>query len=290
MDGLPQINEPVRIPVTIAVEAYLRDHRFDGRAVFPAVEAMRLLTGSVLGEETPDGAVILRDARFPRFLTVPDDVAGIDAVVETKKDADGGTHARLITRFQSGKTAISRKKVHAELRVSMDPAPHCPEPPAAFRAAVTGNGFPVPAESIYRELVPFGPSYRNLRAPLNLFDDGVCAALAAPDLPAPEFPLGSPFPLDAAFHAACVWGQRYAGVVAFPTAVAERAVIRPTRAGESYTGWIRPVETDPARLVFDIWIYDAGERLCEAVTGIEMRDVSAGRWKPPAWILAGAAG
>jgi len=27
--------------------------------------------------------------------------------------------------------------------------------------------------------------------------------------------LGSPFPLDAAMHAACVWGQRFGGIVPF---------------------------------------------------------------------------
>jgi 4'-phosphopantetheinyl transferase EntD len=39
-------------------------------------------------------------------------------------------------------------------------------------------------------------------------------------------------------------------------------------------------------LVFDVWIYDAEGLLFEAVLGVLMRDVSAGRMKPPQWVVA----
>ncbi len=288
MDGLSQIAGPARIAVVIAVRAYLRDHRFGGRAVFPAVETMRLLAGTALGKDDRGGAVILRDARFPRFLTVPEDADAIDAVVETQPGAAGGVCARLATRFLSEKTAITREKTHGSLWVSQMPAPRHTDPPPAFWAAVAETGIAISPGVIYGELVPFGPAYRNIRKPLKISEHGALAALTAPELSAPESPLGSPFPLDAAFHAACTWGQRYAGVVAFPTAIAERTVILPTRTGETYTGWIRPVEAGPDRLVFDIWIHDEIGRLREAVSGVEMRDVTAGKWRPPAWIVAGA--
>jgi len=99
------------------------------------------------------------------------------------------------------------------------------------------------------------------------------------------FPLGSPFPLDAAFHAACAWGQRYSHVVAFPVGLKERHIFRLTRAGKSYTAVIIPIEEDPNLLIFDIWIYGRNGEAYEGVLGVKMRDVSAGRMQPPQWIV-----
>jgi phosphopantetheinyl transferase len=88
--------------------------------------------------------------------------------------------------------------------------------------------------------------------------------------------------LDAAFHAACVWCQRYGNTVAFPVAMAHRTVIRPTRLDEAYTARIVPVRTDEALFVFDIFILDDDGRLREAAHQVQMRDVSGGRRTPPA--------
>ena len=41
----------------------------------------------------------------------------------------------------------------------------------------------------------------------------------------------------------------------------------------------------PDQLVFDIRIYDGGGNLFEGAYGVRMRDVSAGRMKPPQWII-----
>ncbi|MFV9646580.1 MAG: hypothetical protein ACNYWU_12220, partial [Desulfobacterales bacterium] len=99
-------------------------------------------------------------------------------------------------------------------------------------------------------------------------------------------PLGSPFPLDAAFHAACAWGQRYSAVVGFPVGFDKRIVIQPTRPGDSYTCLILPVNVTTDLLAFDIWLYDLNGILFEAVSGVQMRDVSAGRMKPPQWVIS----
>ena len=88
--------------------------------------------------------------------------------------------------------------------------------------------------------------------------------------------------LDAAFHAACVWCQRYGNTVAFPVTIKRRSIVRPTRLDEPYTARIVPIHNDAPPFVFDIFIYDNTGRLCEAVHHIEMRDVSGGRRKPPA--------
>ena len=47
-----------------------------------------------------------------------------------------------------------------------------------------------------------------------------------------------------------------------------------------------PRRTTPELLVFDLALYDLDGGLCERVQGVRMRDVSAGRMKPPGWVLA----
>ncbi|RJR48892.1 MAG: 4'-phosphopantetheinyl transferase superfamily protein, partial [Desulfobacteraceae bacterium] len=43
-------------------------------------------------------------------------------------------------------------------------------------------------------------------------------------------------------------------------------------------------------LLFDIWIYDERGDLFESACGVSMRDVSAGRMKPPQWVVDTGAG
>jgi hypothetical protein len=148
---------------------------------------------------------------------------------------------------------------------------------------------PPSPENIYAELVPFGPSYRNIRAITGFDGRGIRAQIAAPALP-PDggcLHLGSPFVLDAAFHAACVWAQCHAGIVAFPVGVGRRKILRPCKAGGRYGAVVSVREKDPALLVFDITI-EANGVIYEIVESVQMRDVSGGRLKPPSWIVAGA--
>ena len=108
--------------------------------------------------------------------------------------------------------------------------------------------------------------------------------VAGADHAAPVFPLGSPFPFDATLHGACAWGQRFSGVVAFPVGFKERVIYKPTVRGETYLSRIVPLKTNSDNLLFDIWIYELDGMLCEAVSGVQMRDVSKGRMKPPDWV------
>jgi len=50
--------------------------------------------------------------------------------------------------------------------------------------------------------------------------------------------------LDAAVHAACCWGQRYAGIVAFPVGFAERIIYRKTKKEGKYMSKIAPVNVN----------------------------------------------
>ncbi|MEZ4525195.1 MAG: polyketide synthase dehydratase domain-containing protein [Desulfobacterales bacterium] len=97
-------------------------------------------------------------------------------------------------------------------------------------------------------------------------------------------PLGSPFPADAAFHAACAWGQRYAGIVAFPVGLGARHIIRPTRADECYRAGCIPLKYDAQVLVFDIYLHDQKGSLCEVIKDLQMRDISRGAMKVPEWV------
>ena len=85
-------------------------------------------------------------------------------------------------------------------------------------------------------------------------------------------------------HAACIWGQRFAGVVPFPVGFDGRRVHVPTRPGESYWAHVLPVKDAGGVLTLDLRLYDREGRLCEACAGLRMRDVSGGRLRPPDWV------
>ena len=74
-------------------------------------------------------------------------------------------------------------------------------------------------------------------------------------------------------------------MVAFPVGIEKRIIIKPTRPGGAYISAAIPVQSDSGKLVFDICIYDDDKTLYEMALGVHMRDVSAGRLKPPSWII-----
>ena len=149
-----------------------------------------------------------------------------------------------------------------------------------------GKRFIVPAALLYRDLVPFGKAYQNITGELLLSPEGAVAQLYGGEGEANDELIGSPFPLDAALHAACAWGQRYAGIVAFPVGFAERIIYRKTTKERKYIGRINPVNVSREPLIFDAFIYDLDGIIHESVSGMQMRDVSQGRLRPPDCIKA----
>lgn len=268
------------------------DHRFMGRAVLPAVEAMGML--AECAEQFDPGLKVRRiqAAVFEKFLEIPAGKRSLSAYCDLARRADGRVEASLVTRMKSGAAGLTRTKVHARAVFSFRKASGGWGHPSMDLTDVTrGDGFLVDPARIYAELVPFGPAYRNIRQPLAVSEKGALARIQAPmDERGGKGPLGSPFVLDAAFHAACVWGQRFAGMVAFPVGIDDRRILKPATAGESYTCRVFPVRIQPALLVFDLWILDAEGRTREAALGVHMRDVSGGRLKPPQWVMAVAEG
>ena len=281
MESLPKITDRVRLPLSINVPPYLMDHQFQGKAVLPAVEAMEILAESTLVHLPATAVNCIRNARFDKFLVIEDAHHPIDAFNDLEIFDNGTAVSRLITRTRSKKAMITRTKEHAVL--CFQDFPKIPDP-LPLKISATPE-YHVSVETIYKNLVPFGPSYHNLKDGVSLSEKGAEATVHAPALGGLPIPLGSPFPLDAAFHAACVWGQRYAGLVGFPVGFGLRRLFAPTRSENAYIAGIFPKKVHPDRFLVDIWITDMAGVFQEAVLDVEMKDVSGGRIKPPSWIV-----
>jgi hypothetical protein len=224
-------------------------------------------------------------ALFPKILPVEAAGESLDAQIEIEESADG-IHASLQTSVKIN-TDISRTLDHA--KVTFAKGAVVPGAVMSFRAArkMENRCIQVPAVSIYRELIPFGSSYQNITGDLTVSQEGALADIAGGGTEADDDILGSPFVLDAAMHAACVWGQRFSGMVAFPVGFGRRMIYRTTKKGGAYCARINPVRAVQEELTFDVWIYDQDGRIHETVSGLRMRDITGGRMRPPVWIRDG---
>jgi len=295
MESLSKITNKIRLPIQVEIYPYLLDHRFEGKAVLPAVEAMQLLAVSTQKHLPGTDIRYIENAKFDKFFyiepyTSQDTAPGtniVEAFNEIEMNENGGITAKLITKTRSKKAGITRVKEHAVMQFAGDK----PDIKTFSLDTVSGQikkGFNIPSDKLYKYLVPFGPAYHNISDTLFVSEKGAIGSIQAPKPSATsnlKMPLGSPFPLDAAFHAACAWGQRYLAIVGFPVGFDKRIVIQPTLPGNSYICLILPVNVTTDLLVFDIWLYDLNGILFEAVPGVQMRDVSAGRMKPPQWVI-----
>lgn len=261
----------LRFPLAIPVEPYLRDHRFAGRVILPAVEILQRLAVS-LQARLPGSAVRrMRSASFDRFLRIEEDCAVIEACHDLESRADGSVRSRLATTGALPGKSIRRTRIHAVVDFS-EPAPEAYPPPDAA-ADPDGAAFAVAADRIYEEHVPFGPAYRSLTG-LSVAESGALGRLRAPEIAFADLPLGSPFPFDGAMHAACVWGRIYRRITAFPVGFEERTVYIPTVPGKSYICRIVPQATKGETLRFDIRIAAPDGTLHEFIKGLAMKEVS----------------
>jgi len=290
MEDISQVSEKRRLPLEIKIRPYLGDHRFDGRAVFPAVEAMQLLARSCRSFLADIDTSTITGVAFHKFLYLEHiiDKTVTEIINETYIDRNGRVSSKLLTKNRLKKSSMSRLKEHVTLHFSGRPS-EVSVPEFKTATSLTGRPFKIPARMLYKDLVPFGPAYQNIIEDLVVTEKGAIAHLQTSSTPAPLQPLGSPFALDAAFHAACAWGQRYSTVVGFPVGFDQRIICRPTQAGQKYISRITPVRqtSEPVIIIFDIWIYTEEGHLCETLSGVQMRDVSGGRLKPPKWVQQG---
>lgn len=290
MENLSPPLEKVVFPLAIPVPAYLRDHHVGGLAVLPAVEALQNVAQSK--PKNWGGRLVCQErAVFQHLLVIEPGVAAIPALHEHARYADGRCLSRLTTLRAGRRMKFTRRMEHASVWFMPDGgsmAAGADPLPASFEAIMPeGADFMVSDDRLYHELVPFGPAYRNVKGEVLLSENGASAAVSGGDIPGAAGPLGSPFPLDAAMHAACVWGQRYRNRVVFPVGFDERDIFTPTKEGELYCCDITPLPGEGEVLRFDIRIYDQGRKPVEVIRGLRMRDISGGRLAPPAWIREG---
>ena len=275
-----------RFSLEISIRPYLRDHAVEGKAVFPAVESLAALAGEV--QKHCPGALLrcLADVKFPRMLVMESAADAQSVQVEIEERAQG-IQASLQTTMAAKNSSVRRALEHARVTFVQKDVP--PDAAVPFQTAWKLRDVPlsVSADSIYRELVPFGLSYRNITGSLEVSRDGARAEISGGSGAADDTLLGSPFVLDAAMHAACVWGQRFAGIVAFPTGFDRRIIHRATKMGETYFARVTPAAGGRGFLRFDAWIFDRQEMLCESIRGLVMSDIFRGRLKPPRWIREG---
>jgi hypothetical protein len=285
MEIVPRLNQKKRYAWDIEVYSYLQDHHIEGKVVLPAVEVLIVLAGVAKINFRQVNISYLRKARFFRFLSISPDARRLEMFVDIET-TDDGVIASLLTSVKSKTGTISRTVEHA--RVEFAAADSAPSPmllPIAVKK-LGGNCINVPSTTIYRELVPFGTAYQNIVGDLSVSPEGALAYVSGGGNEADEDLLGSPFPLDAAMHAACVWGQRFSGIVPFPTGFEKRVIYHKTKKGGAYLGRVVPVKVNHESLIFDVWIYDSDGVIYESVSGVQMRDVSQGRMRPPEWIKA----
>ncbi len=286
MDVLPQINKKTRCPSAIEVSPYLRDHHSEGEVILPAVEILIALARVVKLNFPQMSINCLLKASFSRFLFIAPEAQRLAVFVDLENVGNDHVTAVLLTSIKSKQSGIGRTLEHA--RVEFAPDDSAPRAAVPFRVLekLEGKCLRVPAATIYRELVPFGAAYQNIVGDLAVSPEGVLAHLSGGNYGADENLLGSPFPLDAAMHAACVWGQRFSDIVPFPVGFEKRLIYQKTKKGGSYLGRVVPVSIDCESLLFDAWIYDLNGVIYEAISGINMRDVTQGRLRPPQWIKA----
>jgi hypothetical protein len=262
-----------RIPLTIKIQPWFQDHSVGDRTVLPAVETMLLLASECLQMHPTIDVRVMEDVHFGKFLEIPADAVTVQTIFECIITPQGRASTKLLSRTQVA--TMTRIKEHGAILFSpttaneqqisdIDPSP----PP--------GSAMNISAESLYRDLVPFGPHYHTLQEALYFSEGQAWSKLKAPELPyihAIQEQLGSPFPLDGTMHAACVLGQQYVNFPPFPVGFAKRTIFRPTEPGKWYATRVVMTTQTPEELVFDAQIFNSTGQLYETVTGLRMRDV-----------------
>lgn len=273
-----------RRPVDIPIEPRFNDHFFNGKVILPAVEIMEFLASAIQAIRPDISPWVMSNASFSKFLEIPEGAAELSALMEFDDEDEGDICVKLLSQIRFKK--ITRIKEHAQITFPAHlPEMSKPEAPALSLSTRSTNC--ITAERIYQELVPFGPAYRTLTGNLHLSDKGAWGTLQAPFLTEERQTrktLGSPFPLDGAMHAACVFGQCVADFVPFPVGFRQRLIHNPTIPGKQYHTEIIPVSQRENELVFDLSIFDTTGTVYESVNGLRMRDVSGGQITPPDWL------
>lgn len=263
----------------------MMDHHSRGQVLLPAVEAMEILATEVQGCVPGTDISVISNANFDRFIAIEQGEAEIEARTTLRVYEDETVRAVLSTRTVT-KSGIIRVKEHITMTFG-PPQQSLELQPVDRLSGLHGVAFDIAASDIYRDLVPFGPAFQNLTGTLYITPSGALGSIQGGAAENSNWPLGSPFPMDAAFHAACAWGQRYHGLVGFPVALGYRKIFQLTSVGGIYYCRVFPVSFEKGIMTYDIYIYDEQGVVYEQVLGVVMKDVSAGKLVPPEWVRKG---
>lgn len=278
------MTKPVIKPITLLTPAPLFDHRFMDRPVLPAVYALSIIGNAVL-EHFPDIDICSQSkAAFFRFLPMEKPDALLEAKVEIVPK-ENGVAAKLITITKARASGITRQKLHVE--ITFDEGRKIQPPFADEACCLEGVCLRLDPGYLYESMVPFGPAFQNVSGPIFLSENGAVAVVTAGQINAGfNLPFGAPLALDAAFHVACAWGQRFAGFVGFPVGFEKRTVYKTALPDRKYFCRAFPVERKNRSLFFDLWLFDQDGSPVDGVLGLEMADISKGRLAVPEWIDA----
>ncbi len=267
----------------IRIAPYIMDHAFGGKVVLPAVESLQHLAAAVACFQKKPACRVMSNAVFGKFLKIIPGAKELNVFVDWQSTGDGWCFARLLTREKMYPSAIVRTMEHAVVFFQENgPLPAIPYSPRLFEGSC--QFFKIDARKVYRELVPFGPAFHNLTGMVTLAESGAEAWIMAPDMPEAQGVPDSSLVLDAAFHAACVWTQRYLGFAGFPVGFSLRVAADLACPGEICMTRLIPAGGSRGQQNFDLWIWGDDGRICEYVKDLCMRDVFAGQRKAPAWI------
>jgi hypothetical protein len=285
MEIISGLNQKTRYCYDIELHPYLQDHRVQGKAVLPAVESLIVMAGVVKTHYPTMMMDCLKNATFSRFLTILPDKKIQHVFVDVEDCGDGGITTSLLTSLKSKTGNINRDIEHARVSFYSADSEEFRSPPFHIVNKLEGQCISVPSTTVYRDLIPFGVSFQNIVGDVSVSREGAVAYMFSRNNEADEDLLGSPFALDTVMHAACVWGQRFAGIVPFPVGFEKRIIHRKTKKGEEYLGRVVPLSVNKDSVIFDAWIYK-NDVMYESISGMKLMDVTKGRMRPPDWIKA----
>ncbi len=281
MGVLSPLMDRISRKVQLEIQPWFRDHCFAGRPVFPAVESLLLLAEEARSRFPTLNIQAMEKGRFSRFLEIPSETDQLEVIVELEETKNSVVRAGLFSRMQTG--TFVRLVEHGS--VYFGAGKNREWEAIQIKLPVEQQSFTISGDRLYRELIPFGPAYRNLLE-VDIFPSGVVAEIQTPAYCGREVEqdLGSPFLLDSALHAACAWGQRFAGCVPFPVGFISRHVVFPVQPDNQYRAVVKVVVGRGTELEFDIDLVDSRGEPVEYLRGVQMRDVSGGRLQVPDWV------
>lgn len=268
MEPFPKIGETLDLPIQIPIHPFLLDHAFQSIPVLPAVQAMQILAAELLDRNPSAEVQHISGASFRKLLPLPKNQSTIDAMLSMESLPDGKTRVCLLTRVRT-KSGMGRMLEHANLTFA--PVLESPRPPVS--STDNGADYKMEVSNIYPGLIDFGDRFCNILEPVLMNPGGATTRVSGGCSIPGAMPLGSPFALDAAFHAACAWGKHYKNRICYPVSFEKRLIASKTRPGQTYPVQILFREEIEKALCFDLWLTDEDRTICETVQELRMKEV-----------------